>query len=278
MRAAFTSGVIGGITGAAVGDVSILGGGNNWFARGFWQGVSSELRGGNFKDGFLGSVAQSFIPMPTSIKNGGKIGKVMFSAMSGGVSSKLGGGKFANGASSAAYAELLRPKSITMNNSSRSPHDRGKVAFVGGAGDSIDSELMGKMFKNHKYPGDKFFTWDQSAELAQWIADNGGNVTVIGHSYGADTAASVVAAGYSVDRLITVDPVGWSRPEFSRVVENSAIWENYNAMGSDPNSSWPNTVAYLGGKWGGDVGKYAISPKQDGSYGHANICQRYCRP
>jgi hypothetical protein len=70
---------------------------------------------------------------------------------------------------------------------------------------------------------------------------------VYGHSYGGDTAASVVAAGHPVDTLITVDPVSWFRPSYAAVAANAGTWVDYNATGGG--GSLPNFIAGIGGAW-----------------------------
>lgn len=108
----------------------------------------------------------------------------------------------------------------------------------------------------------RYFTFDQGKELAEWIRERGGDVTVIGHSYGADTAASVVTRpGNRVKTLITLDPVGRTfRPDFGAVRANAGEWFNYNAVGGS-SFRFPNFVAGVGGAW------------NEGPLGHATVFQ-----
>ncbi len=90
----------------------VLEGGSLAAAHGVSQGVFTEMRGGKFKEGFLGAVAAKMMPMPDSLQYAGDSGQAVaarttFAALSGGITSELGGGKFKNGAISAAFVHLF---------------------------------------------------------------------------------------------------------------------------------------------------------------------------
>ena len=196
-------------------------------ASGFAGGIMSDIQGGKFGHGFISAGIGAAMA--------GRFGKnpyaqVVGSAVIGGTISKLTGGKFVNGALSAAFATAIRadwkfdpvPKKST-------------IAFVGGAADDnpLGAGVVRAAYNGHlaAYGPDSaaYFECTQHEELALWIDQTNGSGTVIAHSYGADMAAQVVADGHSVSRLVTVDPVGWSRPDFSRVAANSGVWQNYDA-------------------------------------------------
>jgi hypothetical protein len=72
-------------------------------AHGLSQGAMSQISGGNFKEGFLGGAFSSYAGdswLDASSNN--VITDTMISSVIGGVSAELGGGKFVNGARSAA--------------------------------------------------------------------------------------------------------------------------------------------------------------------------------
>jgi len=117
-----------------------------------------------------------------------------------------------------------------------------------------------------------YFQWYESDALAQWIDANGGNVNVIGHSYGGDMAAEVVAAGHAVNALRTVDPVGWARSNYAYVAANSDSWVNYVAAGGGVN--WPNFVAGIGGAWNSVPHADNFLVNAD----HVGVCYPYCSP
>ena len=74
-------------------------------AHGVVGGVTSEVSGGHFRDGFLAAGAAQFAA-PGVGRITTRTGRVMAAAAVGGTASKLGGGKFANGAITAAFARL----------------------------------------------------------------------------------------------------------------------------------------------------------------------------
>ena len=262
------SGALFGVIGA-----SGLSGIESFAASGLAGGVISDLQGGKFGHGFVSAGIGAAM--------GGRFGKnpfaqVIGSAVVGGTVSKLTGGKFANGAMSAAFATALRAdwKSDPVPKNST-------VAFVGGAADDnpLGAGVVRKAYDEHldAYGLDSavYFEWTQHEELALWIDQTNGNGTVIAHSYGADMAAQVVADGHSVARLVTVDPVGWSRPNFSRVASNAGVWQNYDA--GDTLRNFNNVVATVGGAWNSAPRNYATSHQRFGQEGHVSICSKYCK-
>jgi hypothetical protein len=90
---------------------------NKAIAHGLSQGAISQISGGNFKEGFLGGAFSSYAGdswLDASSNN--VITDTMISSVIGGVSAELGGGKFVNGARSAAFVNLynrsFRPNSF----------------------------------------------------------------------------------------------------------------------------------------------------------------------
>ena len=78
-------------------------------------------------------------------------------------------------------------------------------------------------------------------------------VNLIGHSWGGDTAAKVVAANAGrIQTLITVDPVSWFPPDFGQVKSSVGQWVNVNAVGHEDNFAGfrnGNVAAGIGGAW-----------------------------
>ncbi|SMN00333.1 Rhs family protein [uncultured Candidatus Thioglobus sp.] len=85
-------------------------------AHGFSQGATSQIMGGNFKDGFTGGfVGSAAGGMMGKGDNWSDIaGRTAISA-AGGVAAELGGGKFSNGARSAAFVHLFNAENIGGN-------------------------------------------------------------------------------------------------------------------------------------------------------------------
>jgi len=111
----------------------------------------------------------------------------------------------------------------------------------------------------------------EEASLAAWgtqVDASGGQITLIAHSYGADTAASVVANGLKVQTLVTLDPVSYDQPNFQRVAANSGQWLNYVAAGGG--LTLPNVIAGVGSAWNDATLGYATNTTNV-DLDHANI-------
>jgi hypothetical protein len=117
---AFRAGLIGGAIGGATGAVSygigevfgsygqygIAGEVGRAAAHGAVGGAIAEVQGGDFRHGFYGSFAGSFVGGALRITGEGRgvyAANIVISAVVGGTASALGGGKFANGAMTAAF-------------------------------------------------------------------------------------------------------------------------------------------------------------------------------
>ena len=231
-------------------------------------GISTRVQGGKFGAGLLSAM------VPVAARETGVVGSVLGglgmesdhylgnlvgAAVIGGTASELGGGKFSNGAVTGAFSYAFASGLGSRSSGPTLSQGTGGTAFVGGFfdywthGPVYDQYL--EYIRLNPGAGAAYFTWDQGGALASWIDANGGAVSVIGHSYGGDTAASVVAAGHGVNSLTTVDPVGWTRPSYSAVAANSGSWTNLNAVGGG--WSTPNIIAGIGGAWNSGPSGYA---------------------
>lgn len=152
------------------------------------------------------------------------------------------------------------------------------IAFVGGFFDATISALDGELgtVKNYArdykrdHPGDdvQYYNHEQGEQLRAWAASTGGQAVVIAHSWGADTAASVVAGGTKVATLVTLDPVSYARPDFVKVSANTGKWVDLNATGGG--FTLPNTIAGAGSPWNNAPQGYAQVFKNV-NLDHANI-------
>jgi len=105
------------------------------------------------------------------------------------------------------------------------------IAFVGGFFDATVSglDLDAGTVKNyalkyridHPYDDVQYYTHDQADQLRTWAASTQGQAVVIAHSWGADTAATMVAGGTKVATLVTLDPISYARPDFAQVSANA---------------------------------------------------------
>jgi pimeloyl-ACP methyl ester carboxylesterase len=106
----------------------------------------------------------------------------------------------------------------------------------------------------------KYFYQSEGEKILEYIRNlpRGTKVNLIGHSYGADTAAVVAArSDRRIDKLIMIDPVSWFGagswfgPSYAEVRQNVEWWHNVNA--SQPRASInesitiPRALAGLGG-------------------------------
>ena len=285
-RAAFRAGAaafIGSYVGAKIGNVQ---GWSDWSAVGqhaVLGGVTSVLQGGKFGHGFAAAGFSTYVSGNLNFKN--PVARTVTAAVVGGTASELSGGKFANGATTAAFQAMVtqiadhsrRTASIDeLAPSQMSTDTKPKIAFVGGAMDSTTGLLKQHYESYVKRGGDAvYLEWTDSKELTAWLEVNAGESTIVmAHSYGADTAMGVIANGHYVSRLITFDPVGWFRPDFSRVAMFSGRWDNFNAIGGGF-FNFNNFVATIGGKYGAAPSAYATT-HTDINLDHGSICSDLC--
>lgn len=118
-----------------------------------------------------------------------------------------------------------------------------RIVWVGGALDKYTG-----LVRQHVLPGQHYFQWFEQRALSRFLQEQAGQpVLVIAHSYGASMATQVIANGYRVDELVTIDPVSWRRPNGALVHKNCRHWRNYLAGDNKPN--FANLVARCGGWW-----------------------------
>lgn len=159
----------------------------------------------------------------------------MASAVIGGTVSEVTGGKFANRAVSAAFTTAAQAAFSGDFESYSYEKGEKNVAFIGGALDDSTKVLKSRYeaFKdaNEDY-NVEYFEWNDTAAIKEFVGVNDGNVDVVAHSFGADTAINLIADGLKVNKLYTLDPVGYSRRDLSLVKANTKSWINVNSVGS----------------------------------------------
>lgn len=125
--------------------------------------------------------------------------------------------------------------------------------FIGGLGDAWFSRIIARYAADYAAlnPGCEcsYHSWYAlravRARLAALPAD--AHVTLVGHSYGADTALHAARAR-AVDVLIGIDPVGRLRPAWATVRPHARLWLNIRAEPSSANRTTDDTIAAIGGK------------------------------
>ena len=161
---------------------------------------------------------------------------------------------------------------------------QGTVVFIGGFGDGDkigDDGIVSayaKPFHDQNPNVDvQYFPWDQGKQIQDYVKSlpAGTDVSIVGHSYGGDTAAEVTQSlgqqNIPVGKLITIDPVGhgWNDGFMSNVAKNTDRWVNVQA---DP-PSWNRSdwVAHIGSQVGTDVKPYVddfiVSPSHHEDFG-----------
>nr|VFK64474.1 MAG: protein of unknown function (DUF4329) [Candidatus Kentron sp. UNK]VFK71103.1 MAG: protein of unknown function (DUF4329) [Candidatus Kentron sp. UNK] len=159
-KGAFEGAVLGGVSGGIAFGIG-HGFGASWgslgktVAHGVAQGGLSELAGGDFRSGFLGGMIGHGVGgwsrgVFTGTDAGSVIGRTMAAAVAGGASAKLGGGKFANGAMTGAFAHLFSNEAKTLTKKFSSQHDAARDALNVANPSSISEgrEYGGMVYKN----------------------------------------------------------------------------------------------------------------------------------
>ena len=111
-------------------------------------------------------------------------------------------------------------------------------------------------------PGATYFYQSETKEILEFIRKQppGVKINLIGHSYGADTAAVVAARSERrIENLITIDPVSRKGagsdegPSYAKVKSNTNWWHNVNSASPrrsiDESIPAGNVLAWLGGAW-----------------------------
>ena len=97
-----------------------------------------------------------------------------------------------------------------------------------------------------------YYSWKRGGTIRGIIDALGAhdNVVLVGHSYGADTAFSVVTdAARAVDALVSIDPVGRFRPAWTAIRAKARRWLNVRAEPSDDRRTFDDTISWIGGQY-----------------------------
>lgn len=118
-----------------------------------------------------------------------------------------------------------------------------QLIWVGGALDN-HTRLLGR----HVGADQHYVQWYEKQRLMRLLQSySPEHIVLVGHSYGASTAAKLVAKGHSVHVLITLDPVGWQPVALHRIPQHCHYWLNVRA--ADTKANFANWVARAGGWW-----------------------------
>ncbi len=97
----------------------------------------------------------------------------------------------------------------------------------------------------------RYFSWTESIDIANHLfaIPQAAHVTIVGHSYGADTAFSVMKNARTIDVLISIDPVGRFKVPWSTTRSSALKWLNVRAEPDAKTKTTDDTIAWVGGKY-----------------------------
>ncbi len=176
------------------------------------------------------------------------------------------------------------PRAAAQSAPTAAPQQATLVIFVGGLLDGttelakgISNAIQNDARASQAAVEVQYASHDEPSRLRSWIRDAqpGTRIVVVGHSWGADTAAQTVARlgqeGRLVDLLVTIDPVGrgLSDDYLRRVRAGALEWVNVNAAGGD-RSNFTNQIAEAGGAYGSRPQRFA-SQHIDTPFAHGDF-------
>ncbi|MPV85502.1 hypothetical protein [Ostreibacterium oceani] len=234
--------------------------------------------GASFASAFIGKLAG---PVASKLEKAMPGAGYVASALIGGTTSKIAGGKFANGAITGMMMFAVNDLQQNKSRRSQTPKkpkpdiDAGdKVIGVGGLLDDWVGPVKG-LYEEKFF--NEYVEWhDVSDRLPELVGQYEGRVTVVAHSWGADETMNLVADGMQVHQLITVDAVGWTRPDLQAVANNAVIWTNLDSTGT-LFSSPADFIGTVGRSYNNAPLGYADNFYRSNA-NHAVICGIYCNP
>ena len=122
------------------------------------------MNGGSFKDGFVGAF---FAAALNPHAKGNYAGALIKRSLIGGASAKLGGGKFANGAVSAAMAYILNDSQHALEDKvgqKRPSYSEMEENYPNGSAEDVFDAVGGKVAINGKIPADQG-GWENSCTV-----------------------------------------------------------------------------------------------------------------
>ena len=130
------------------------------------------------------------------------------------------------------------------------------LIFIGGAADSITNNVKSYAEGNYEKSSAYFYHWTLTSTIKSVIDKvqaeiKNEPITMVGHSWGGDTATEFVEAYPNlIDILVTIDPVGWFMPSPGEL-QLKQYWINANAAYDSADLS--DAISEIGNKWGTSV-------------------------
>jgi len=146
------------------------------------------------------------------------------------------------------------------------------VIFISGAGESthhVGEDAMDDTYGAGNYTQ---FAWDDHTAIEDHIdnLDSSATITLIGHSYGGDTANDIAdSTSHQIETMVTLDAVSWFDGDGSKP-DNVENW--INVVAEDATYTWADFVADIGGQWGTESGatNYTVSTDHNDPAGMLN--------
>lgn len=127
--------------------------------------------------------------------------------------------------------------------------------FIGGGGDDwftgiVKGYAADYARRNPTYHC-RYYSWTETPTIVDFLValPSGAHLTIVGHSYGGDTAFWVIGMSRHANVLISIDPVGRLRKSWAGIRSNADIWLNVRAEPSKDRRTSDDSIAGLGGKY-----------------------------
>lgn len=147
--------------------------------------------------------------------------------------------------------------------------------FIGGGGDDWFSHIVERYHAEYSQANPNFscryFSWTGGDAIRRLLNGDAkdGNISLIGHSYGADTAFWVLKDVATVDLLISIDPVGRFKRDWTSIRADARVWLNVRAEPNAETDTFDDTIAWAGGKYGRPP-----APGRPGGPNHSLVANR----
>ena len=126
--------------------------------------------------------------------------------------------------------------------------------FVGGASDAttriVESYYDAYRRANPDYTC-RYFSWEDGSRIEALLNGDArsGHISLVGHSYGGDTAFWRMGHVPIVDLLISVDPVARFKRDWTSIRAGARVWLNVRAEPQADRRMFDDTIAAIGGKY-----------------------------
>jgi pimeloyl-ACP methyl ester carboxylesterase len=159
--------------------------------------------------------------------------------------------------------------------------------FIGGGGDDWFSHIVEGYSSEYAALNPdldvKYFSWTQGVDISNHLLysiPQLAHITIVGHSYGADTAFSVLRNTRTVDLLVSIDPVGRFKVPWPTTRGATRKWLNTRAEPTATNKTTDDTIAAIGGKYPrppalGAAGAPDFSHIVDATHGAFRVMMRF---